>query len=85
MLIEWVLRGDDTRGYFAREFPKVFEKSLDEAWDDWVDFERGFQQANLDSIRQYPTTPYRDISPRALAEEHGGEILSWTPAEEVKE
>jgi cytochrome b subunit of formate dehydrogenase len=25
-----------------------------------------------------------NISPRALAEEHGGEIINWTPAEEVK-
>lgn len=24
------------------------------------------------------------ISPQALAEEHGGEIINWTPAEEVK-
>jgi hypothetical protein len=25
-----------------------------------------------------------NISPRALAEEHGAEIINWTPAEEVR-
>src|SRR6516225_253304 len=40
--------------------------SLERAWSDWVAFEREFQNKNLAAIRQYPTTPYRDVSRQAL-------------------
>ena len=36
-------------------------RSLSDAWRAWIAWERGFQQTNLDAIRQHPTTPYRDV------------------------
>lgn len=65
-LIEWVRRQEGSRAYYASHFRKIYGRSLADAWSAWIAWERTFQQANLEAIRQYPTTPYRDVSRRAL-------------------
>jgi hypothetical protein len=65
-LIEWVRRDVGSRGYYANDFERVFGRKLNDAWQAWIADERAFQQRNLEAIRQYPTTRYRDLSPRAL-------------------
>jgi hypothetical protein len=65
-LVDWVARTEGSRRHYSSQFREVFGKSLDEAWQEWVEWEHEFQRANLESIRQFPTTTYRDISPRAL-------------------
>jgi hypothetical protein len=65
-LIRWVSRTDGSKAYYASQFRQVFGTSLDDAWQDWIAFEKEFQQRNIAEIRKYPTTPYTDISPRAL-------------------
>lgn len=61
-LIEWVSRGSGTRSYFAAQFRKTYGISLDDAWSQWIQWEHLFQEANLDSIRLYSTTPFRSLS-----------------------
>lgn len=65
-LIRWVARPPGSKWYYASQFRKVYGLPLDEAWQDWITWERGFQQANLDSIRLHPTTPRHDLSDRAM-------------------
>lgn len=65
-LIEWVRRQEGSRAYYANHFAKVYGRSLADAWGAWIEWERAFQQTNLEAIRQHPTTPYQDVSPRAL-------------------
>ncbi len=65
-LVKWIARTDQSKTYFASEFRKIYGVSLDDEWSQWVKWEHQFQQANLDSIRLHPTTPYRAISRRAL-------------------
>jgi hypothetical protein len=65
-LIEWVSRHDGSRAYYSSQFSHVFGTSLDEAWSSWVKDETIFQQRNLDAIRAYPVTPYRDVITRTL-------------------
>ena len=65
-LVDWVVRGDGTKGYYASQFKMVYERPLDDVWDDWIAFEREFQAANLEQIRQYPITPHEDLSLQAL-------------------
>ena len=65
-LVDWVKRAPDTHAYYARQFKATFGKPLETVWADWIAFETDFQQKNLESIRKYPITPYRDLSPRAL-------------------
>jgi hypothetical protein len=61
-----VSRHDGSRGYYSAQFAHVFGLSLDDAWASWVKDERAFQQSNLDAIRAYPVTSYRDVTSRAL-------------------
>jgi hypothetical protein len=65
-LIRWVSRPSGSKPYFASQFRKVYGLPLGKAWKDWVAWEQGFQKTNLDSIRLHPTTPYQDLSDRAL-------------------
>ena len=65
-VIAWVSRHDGSDAYYAKNFEKVFDLPLDTAWADWIAFEKQFQNANLETIREYPTTPYADISKKGL-------------------
>ena len=65
-LVEWVARTDGSRRSYQKEFERVFGTPLEAAWQDWIDFERGFQARNLAAIRQFPTTPYEELSDGAL-------------------
>jgi hypothetical protein len=65
-LVEWVRRQEGSRAYYASHFRRVYGRSLGDAWQGWIEWEKAFQQTNLAAIRQHPTTPYRDISQRAL-------------------
>lgn len=65
-VIEWIRRDEDSERYYASQFRRVFGKSLEAAWDDWIAFETGFQQKNLASIREFPVTPATPIINSAL-------------------
>lgn len=65
-VIDWVSRTDGSKAYYASQFEKVFGTSIDSEWSEWINWEIGFQQANLDSIRLYPRTEYRVLSDRPL-------------------
>jgi hypothetical protein len=65
-LVEWIARRPGTRAYFASQFRRVYGEPLGTAWREWIVWEHGFQEANLDSVHRYPTTSYRDLSQSAL-------------------
>jgi len=65
-LLQWISRTDESSPYYSQQFSKTFGVSLDDEWSNWVAWERTFQRANLDSIRQYPVTPFRNIPVRTL-------------------
>jgi hypothetical protein len=65
-LIAWTSRSAGSKAYYAAQFQRVYGMPLADAWRQWVAFEHEFQNSNLATIRQHPTTPYRDISHQAL-------------------
>ncbi len=65
-VIEWFDRSDTSNAYFASAFAKVFGRDIDDVWSEWIAFEHRWQEANLDSINQYPRTQMRPIVPEAL-------------------
>jgi len=65
-ILEWFNRSEDSHAYFAAQFEKVIGRSLDDTWGDWIAWEHRWQEANLDSVRTYPVTPYRPLYPEAL-------------------
>ena len=55
-VIEWLKREEDSKRYYASQFKLVFGKPLEDAWEDWIDWEHAFQQTNLDSVQKFPAT-----------------------------
>ncbi len=65
-IIEWNKRIDGSKRSYAAQFEKVYGLTLDEAWQNWIDFEHDFQKGNLESVRQFPTTEYQNLSDHAM-------------------
>jgi hypothetical protein len=65
-LIRWTSRTNGSKAYYASAFKQVYGMSLEQGWRDWVAFEQAFQRKNIAAIHEYPTTPYKDVSPEAL-------------------
>ncbi len=65
-LVEWVTRTNESKRNYDTEFERVFGFTLDDAWQDWIEFEHEFQKRNLEDIRKFPTTPYEDLVDSAL-------------------
>ena len=65
-VLEWLKRGEDSEAYYAQQFEKVFGKSLETAWDEWIAWEHEFQAANLQSVRKFPLTQGRRLTKQGL-------------------
>ncbi len=65
-VLEWITRTDDSKAHYASQFQHVFGLSLQECWDQWIDFEHQWQRANLDSLHTTPLTPYRFVTKQTL-------------------
>lgn len=65
-LLDWYIRTQDSKAYYAERFRQVFGIPLDQAWSDWIAWEHGFQEANLRKVREHPLTKVTPLAPRAL-------------------
>ncbi|MBT8053941.1 MAG: hypothetical protein HKN57_13635 [Xanthomonadales bacterium] len=65
-VIEWLSRNEDSERYYASQFRAVFGLSLEDAWDEWIEWEHQFQQANLEAVRAQPLTPARRLVDRGV-------------------
>ena len=65
-LSQWVVRSATSRPYFESQFRNVYGTPLREEWHRWIASEREWQAANLKTIREYPVTPVKPISPKIL-------------------
>lgn len=65
-VMEWLRRDEDSERYYASQFSAVFGSSLERAWDDWIEFEHGFQEKNLSAARQHPLTPSEPLTPQGM-------------------
>ena len=65
-VVEWLKRGDDSRRYYASQFKQVFDKPLELAWDEWIEWEHAFQNANLSAVRTTPLTHSEPLVKNAL-------------------
>ena len=65
-VVAWLRRDEGSAGYYSVQFKRVFGRSLDAVWQDWIVWEHQFQAANLVSLRVYPTTPSKPVAQAAL-------------------
>ena len=65
-LLDWWRRDADSQRYYADDFHRAFGLPLDRAWDQWIDWEHGFQRQNLQAVRAYPLTASKDLAKQDL-------------------
>ena len=65
-VVDWARRDEGSHRSYRSDFARVFGKPLDDAWQEWIAFEKDFQRSNLEAVNQYPTTDYEAITPAAL-------------------
>jgi len=65
-VVAWLSRDEGSRRHYADQFEQVFGLRLERAWDQWIAFERDFQQRNLAKVRENPVTAYRPLKGAAL-------------------
>ncbi|MDD2570414.1 MAG: hypothetical protein PHF53_01900 [Bacteroidales bacterium] len=65
-LQDFFSRTDSSRRFYAAQFRQVYGKSIEEEWDDWIIWEREFQEKNLSRIREYPVSTFRQVTPSTL-------------------
>ena len=61
-VIAWIRRDEGSKRYYSDQFQHVFGIPLEQAWQQWIEFERGFQRANLAEVRKFPVTPWRRLA-----------------------
>ncbi|MGI9233573.1 MAG: hypothetical protein ACR2RD_08085 [Woeseiaceae bacterium] len=65
-LIEWVKRTADGARAYDKEFERVFGISLNAVWNNWIEWEREFQQGNLEAAREFPISDYENLADGGL-------------------
>ena len=65
-VVEWLSRGEQSDRYYGNQFERVFGKPLTTAWSEWIAWEHQFQKANLESVRKFPLTTGRRVSPQTF-------------------
>jgi hypothetical protein len=65
-IVAWLKRDEGSERYYADNFERVFGMPVEQAWREWIAFERSFQQRNLAEIRRFPVTPHRDLAAGAV-------------------
>ena len=61
-LIDWIKRTADGERAYDKEFERVFGIPLDDAWNNWISWEKTFQRGNLEEIRQFPLSEYENLA-----------------------
>lgn len=65
-IVDWLKRTNGTKRLYSAQFKRVFGEELGNAWKQWIQWEKGWQQTNLDSVRMYPLTAFRPVSKKAM-------------------
>ena len=65
-VVQWLSRGENSKRYYADSFQQVFGRPLDQAWQEWIEFEHDFQKRNLAEVRRNPITPLQKLAGHSL-------------------
>jgi len=61
-VMAWIRRDETSQRNYADQFQQVFGLPLEEAWQQWIVFERAFQRRNLAEVRKFPITPQKTLA-----------------------
>jgi len=61
-LHRWWQRQAGTERNYLKQFSAVYGRTLEQAWQEWIDWEHEFQTANLAAVREHPVTKVRALT-----------------------
>ena len=59
-------RTDDSDKFYASQFEKVFNIDVEDAWENWIAWEKEHQKSNIEKVNKYPVTDFRNITSEPL-------------------
>jgi len=65
-LKDFYARSDSSRRFYANQFRQVYGLRIQDAWNQWIQWEREFQHRNIDTLQQHPVTVGRTIGNRVF-------------------
>jgi hypothetical protein len=65
-LIEWIKRKDGSKRGFASNFKHVFGIKISDSWNNWIEFEKKFQNKNIQNLKSIPITEDEPITDKVL-------------------
>ena len=65
-LKDFFLRSEDSKAFYTRQFRRVYDKPVEQAWGEWINFERQFQRENIRRVTEYPITSFDPITAHPL-------------------
>ena len=65
-LNEFYSRSDSSKRFYANQFEAVYKIPIKQEWEKWINWEKQFQQANINKIKEFPVSNYREIVDKPL-------------------
>ena len=65
-VVAWYRRDEGSKRYWSDQFQHVFGMPVEQAWNEWIAFEKEFQRRNLAEVRKFPITPQRNLAGSAV-------------------
>jgi len=65
-LINFYNRTDSSSRFYASQFQKIYQKSVKNVWDDWILWEKNFQEENINIIKKFPVTDFKSTFDQSM-------------------
>ncbi|NND51523.1 MAG: hypothetical protein HKN54_03895 [Flavobacteriaceae bacterium] len=65
-IIDWAKRNEGSKKYFAQQFKHIFEIPIEEAWENWIAFEKEWQKKNIEILKENPITETELITDKVI-------------------
>lgn len=65
-LKQFYSRSESSKAFYAAQFREVYGRQVKEVWEDWTKWEYQFQQKNIESLKEYPVTPFTPATKKSL-------------------
>lgn len=59
---EFFDRSNNSKRFYASQFENVFNIDVEDEWENWINFEKDFQNKNLELIRKNPVSNFKQIT-----------------------
>ncbi|MEN6453888.1 MAG: hypothetical protein ABFD10_06490 [Prolixibacteraceae bacterium] len=61
-LKDFYARTGNSKTFYANQFKKVYNRPVNEIWNEWIKWEYQFQKENINQIKAYPLTDFNPIT-----------------------